>query len=107
MTTAVATLDRNLAGTTTATPAIRPLTMEELGTVAGGKLSDTLLQTGTNLATDGAAVAATGAIVTQVDSPLIGPADVVGGAMIIFGAAEAAVGGVLAAAGAVLQLFGH
>ncbi|GIX17809.1 MAG: hypothetical protein KatS3mg119_1995 [Rhodothalassiaceae bacterium] len=36
MTTAVATLDRNLAGATTATPVIRELTMEECEEVKGG-----------------------------------------------------------------------
>ncbi|RMH76258.1 MAG: hypothetical protein D6681_21700 [Calditrichaeota bacterium] len=42
MRTAVATLDRDLAGTTTATPAIRELTMEELDWVYGRGGADTV-----------------------------------------------------------------
>ena len=62
----------------------------------GGSWSwdDSLRSWGTSAATTGAAIAGTGLITTQVDSPLPGPADVVGGGMVVAGAGTAIAGGV-------------
>jgi hypothetical protein len=49
----------------------------------------------------GAATITSGAVVTQFDSPLPGPADLVGGAIIVIGVAEIAIGTVVYGTGLV------
>ncbi|MEP3866391.1 MAG: hypothetical protein ABJM83_20780, partial [Paracoccaceae bacterium] len=56
---------------------------------------------GSTTASTGGVIAGAGALVTQADSPLPGPADVIGGGMIIGGVATAAVGGAAYAAGSI------
>lgn len=78
----------------------------EIEAVGGAEdpLSKQITDWGSDTVMVGASIAGSGALVTQVDSPLPGPADVVGGAMVVGGIATMAVGAVAYVGGSIGQL---
>lgn len=85
---------------------VQELSFCEVDLVNGAGFFGDLADWGTQTAATGGAVAVSGAAVTQLDSPLIGPADAVGGAMIVAGAATAVVGGAAFVVGSIGEAFG-
>ena len=71
----------------------------------GGDWNDSLQDWGSNAVMTGAGLAGTGLIVTQLDSPLPGPADAVGAGMVIAGGVTAVVGAVGWLIGSIGDLF--
>jgi hypothetical protein len=81
---------------------MRELLLAEVGIVVGGNgpvcppvtsTADGVRDWGAGAVGVGAGLAGTGAIVSQYDGPWVGPADVVGGFLIVLGGSTALVGG--------------
>lgn len=87
---------------------IQELSVEEMFAVSGAQKStaERVTDWGSSAMTSGAAMAGAGALVTQADSPLPGPADVAGVAMVGAGLATAAVGFVAFVGGSIAQAAG-
>lgn len=64
---------------------------------------DGLIEAGKDLAGTGAAVATTGLVISQLDSPLLGPMDIVGGTVALAGGAMAVGGGASVVGGHVVN----